>query len=207
MTARPGAALARRAVAVSRLSNVVILRPLRSLALFAGRCHCGDGRAVRPERSPEDLISSWPLVEEDWRSGPVTSRPVSALVTAARLRSDLALAASGHQAAAAAAFETAWHRAQGLRVPLALAQMELSDARRPRAAGQPQTPVALLCSVLLWARLTDHRSCPGNGSSGHRHRPGQRVITRPPSSSGPPRRPAPRAAGPFTSRHAYAMQS
>jgi hypothetical protein len=59
-------------------------------------------------------------------------------VTAARLRSDLALAA-GHQAAAAA-FETAWHRAQGLRVPLALAELEISDARRLRAFGQPKTP-------------------------------------------------------------------
>ena len=42
------------------------------------------------------------------------------------------------QAAAAAAFETAWRRAQGLRVPLALAQLEISDARRLRATGQPQ---------------------------------------------------------------------
>ena len=38
--------------------------------------------------------------------------PPSALVAAARLRGDLATAA-GHQAAAAAAFETAWRRAQG----------------------------------------------------------------------------------------------
>ena len=199
--------MARRAVAVSRLSNVVILRPLRSLALFAGRCHCGDGGPVRPERSPEDLISSWPLVEEDWRSGPVTSRPVSALVTAARLRSDLALAASGHQAAAAAAFETAWHRAQGLRVPLALAQMELSDARRPRAAGQPQ-PRSPCCAP----------SCCGPGLLIIGHARGMVAAATAtgrdsglspgrPHRGGPPRRPAPRAAGPFTSRHAYAMQS
>ncbi len=60
--------------------------------------------------------------------------PPSALVAAARLRGDLVIAA-GHQDAAAAAFETAWRRAEGLRVPLALAQLEISDARRLRAAG------------------------------------------------------------------------
>ncbi len=64
------------------------------------------------------------------------------MVAAARLRGDLATAA-GHQAAAAAAFETAWRRAQGLRVPLALAQLEISDARRLRAAGQPQAVARL----------------------------------------------------------------
>ena len=67
-------------------------------------------------------------------------------MAAARLRGDLATAA-GHQAAAAAAFETAWRRAQGLRVPLALAQLEISDARRLRAAGQPQQAVARLRSA------------------------------------------------------------
>ena len=72
--------------------------------------------------------------------------PPAALVTAARLRGDLAVAA-GHQAAAAEAFETAWRRAQGLRVPLALAQLEISDARRLRAAGQPQAAVARLRSA------------------------------------------------------------
>ena len=72
--------------------------------------------------------------------------PPSAVVAAARLRGDLATAA-GHQGAAAAAFETAWRRAQGLRVPLALAQLEISDARRLRAAGQPQAAVARLRSA------------------------------------------------------------
>ena len=43
-----------------------------------------------------------------------------------------------------AAFETAWRYAQGLRVPLALAQLEMSDARRLRAAGQLQAAVARL---------------------------------------------------------------
>ena len=69
--------------------------------------------------------------------------PATALVDAARLRGDLATAA-GNQGAAAAAFETAWRRARGLRVPLALAQLEISDARRLRAAGQPQAAVARL---------------------------------------------------------------
>ena len=69
--------------------------------------------------------------------------PPSILVAAARLRGDLA-AAAGHQDAAAAAFQTAWQRAEGLQVPLALAQLEISDARRLRAAGQPQQAVARL---------------------------------------------------------------
>jgi len=72
--------------------------------------------------------------------------PPAALVAAARLRGDLAVAA-GHQADAADAFQTAWRRAQGLRVPLDLAQLEISDARRLRAAGQPQTAVARLRSA------------------------------------------------------------
>ena len=61
-------------------------------------------------------------------------------MTAARLRGDLATA-TDHQAAAAAAFETAWRRAPGLRVPLALAQLEISmppaARRRPTADGPP----------------------------------------------------------------------
>ena len=72
--------------------------------------------------------------------------PASVLMTAARLRGDLATA-TGHQAAAAAAFETAWRRAQGLRVPLALAQLEISDARRLRAVGQLRTAAALMRSA------------------------------------------------------------
>ena len=72
--------------------------------------------------------------------------PPSALVTAARLRGDLG-AVAGYPAAAAAAFATAWRRAQGLRVPLALAQLEISDARRLRAADQPQQAAARLRSA------------------------------------------------------------
>jgi DNA-binding CsgD family transcriptional regulator len=63
--------------------------------------------------------------------------PASVLVATARLRGDLATAA-GHQAAAAVAFDTAWRHAEGLRVPLALAQLEISDAHRLRAIGRPQ---------------------------------------------------------------------
>ena len=73
------------------------------------------------------------------------ARP-SALVAAARLRGDLATAA-GHPADAAAAFETAWRRAQDVQVPLALAQLEISDARRLCAAGQLQAAVARLRSA------------------------------------------------------------
>ena len=72
--------------------------------------------------------------------------PASVLMTAARLRGDLATA-TGHQAAAAAAFETAWRRAQGLRVPLALALLEISDARRLHAVGQLRTAAARLRSA------------------------------------------------------------
>jgi DNA-binding CsgD family transcriptional regulator len=72
--------------------------------------------------------------------------PPSVLLAAARLRGDLA-AAAGHQGAAAAAFQTAWHRAEGLQVPLALAQLEISDARRLRGAGQPQQAVTRLRSA------------------------------------------------------------
>ncbi len=72
--------------------------------------------------------------------------PPSAMVAAARLRGDLA-AADGHQAAATAAFDTAWRRAEGLRVPLALAQLEISDGRRLRAAGQREQAVARLRSA------------------------------------------------------------
>ena len=72
--------------------------------------------------------------------------PPSALVAAARLRGDMA-AATGHKAAAATAFETAWRRARGLRVPLAMAQLEISDARRLRAVGQPREAAARLRSA------------------------------------------------------------
>jgi DNA-binding CsgD family transcriptional regulator/tetratricopeptide (TPR) repeat protein len=72
--------------------------------------------------------------------------PPSVMVAAARLRGDLGSAA-GHQGAAAAAFETAWRRAQGLRVPLALAELEISDARRLRAVGQLQPALARLRSA------------------------------------------------------------
>ena len=63
--------------------------------------------------------------------------PPSAMVTAARLRGDLATAAR-HHAAAADALETAWCRAQDLRVPLALARPYLQACDRElTAAGAP----------------------------------------------------------------------
>lgn len=65
------------------------------------------------------------------------------LAVTARLRGDLATAA-GQPSAAAAAFETAWRHVQGLRVPLVLAQLEISDARRLLAAGQQPAAIARL---------------------------------------------------------------
>jgi ATP/maltotriose-dependent transcriptional regulator MalT len=58
-------------------------------------------------------------------------------------RGDLATAAGNH-ATAADALETAWRRAQDLRVPLALAQLEICDGRRLRAAGQLRAAIARL---------------------------------------------------------------
>ena len=101
-------------------------RPLEIDALI------GLGRLGKAETALAELDAALP-----------PAGPPSALVAAARLRGDLA-AAAGHQDAAAAAFQTAWHRAEGLPVPLALAQLEISDARRLRAAGQPQQAVARL---------------------------------------------------------------
>ncbi len=72
--------------------------------------------------------------------------PAAALVAARRLRGDLALAA-GHQADAAAAFEIAWRCASGLQAPLILAQLEISDARRLRDAGQLQAAASRLRSA------------------------------------------------------------
>ena len=72
--------------------------------------------------------------------------PAAALMTAARLRGELA-AAAGRQAAAAEAFQTAWRHARGLRAPLDLAQLEVSDARRLRAVSQPHAAVARLRSA------------------------------------------------------------
>jgi DNA-binding CsgD family transcriptional regulator len=72
--------------------------------------------------------------------------PASARVAAARLRGDLATAA-GRLPDAEAAFESAWRHAEGLRVPLSFALLEISDARRLRAAGQAQRAVARLNSA------------------------------------------------------------
>jgi DNA-binding CsgD family transcriptional regulator len=72
--------------------------------------------------------------------------PLSAQVAAARLRSDLAVA-SGDQATAAEAAEAAWQHAEHLQVPLAFALLEISDARRLRAAGQPEQALSRLRSA------------------------------------------------------------
>ena len=72
--------------------------------------------------------------------------PAAVAVAAGRLHGDLALAAR-HQADAAAAFEVAWQHASGLQAPLTLAQLEISDARCLRSAGQPQAAAARLRSA------------------------------------------------------------
>ena len=90
--------------------------------------------------------------------------PPSARMAAARLRGDLAVAA-GQQAAAAEAFQTAWRRAKGLPEPLDLAQLEISDARRLRAADQPQAAVDALvggrCGGACAGRAGRSRRSPG----------------------------------------------
>ena len=119
--------------------------PLRPCALQAGRSCAssalrlaipGDRGAYRhgPRRRGGDGA-------DRAGGGAVTGRPASAQVDAARLRGDLA-AAAGNDDAAAAAFETAWRRAQGLRVPLTLAQLEISDARgyAPSASRRQPSP-------------------------------------------------------------------
>ena len=95
----------------------------------------GQGRLGQAETALAELDAALPL-----------TGPSAALVAAARLRGDLAVAA-GDQAAAAEAFQTAWRHAHNLRAPLALAVLEISDARRLRAAGQPQAAVARLRSA------------------------------------------------------------
>ena len=124
------------AAAVRAMGRAVVLSLLphdwRSLEIEA---LIGLGRLGQAETALAELEAALS------RAGPAT-----ALVDAARLRGDLATSA-GNQGAAAATFETAWRRAQGLRVPLALAQLEISDARRLRTAGQPQAAVARLRSA------------------------------------------------------------
>ena len=109
----------------------------------------GSLRLANPSRSTRS--SAWAAwtrrkpLWPSWRRPCHPAGPPSAMVAAARLRGDLA-AAAGHQAAATAAFDTAWRRAEGLRVPLAFAQLEISDGRRLRAAGQREAscrPAAL----------------------------------------------------------------
>ncbi len=85
------------------------------------------------------------------------SSPASALVAASRLRGTLATAV-GDTAGAAAAFEVAWRHAAGLRLPLALAMLEIADARRLRQGRERDHAVALLRSARR--RLAALRSRP-----------------------------------------------
>jgi ATP/maltotriose-dependent transcriptional regulator MalT len=83
--------------------------------------------------------------------------PRSARAAVARLRAELALAA-GRPAAAAAAIQDAWHHARDLQEPLLAAQLEITDARRLCAAGQPAAAVTRLTSACQ--RLSKLRAIP-----------------------------------------------
>lgn len=101
-------------------------RPLEVSALIAM------GRLGQAEKALAELEAGLP-----------SAATPSAMVTAARLRGELAIAA-GCSAAADDAFQTAWRHAQDLQVPLVRAQLEISDGRRLRAAGQPRAAAAQL---------------------------------------------------------------
>jgi hypothetical protein len=72
--------------------------------------------------------------------------PPAAKAATARLRAELALATMD-SAAAASATADAWRHARDLQAPLLLAQLEITDARRLRSAGQPATATARLTSA------------------------------------------------------------
>ena len=101
-------------------------RPLEVNALIAM------GRLGQAEKALAELEAGLP-----------SAAPPSAMVTAARLRGELAIAA-GCPAAAAEAFQTAWRHAQDLQVPLVRAQLEISDGRRLCASGQLRAAAAQL---------------------------------------------------------------
>ena len=86
------------------------------------------------------------------RYGPSTAR-----AAADRLRAELALAA-GRPAAAAAAMQDALRHAGDLQAPLLAAQLEITDARRLRGAGQAAAAVARLTSARQ--RLSKLRAIP-----------------------------------------------
>jgi DNA-binding SARP family transcriptional activator len=72
--------------------------------------------------------------------------PAAARTAAATLRADLALAA-GHTVAATAEIMDAWEHAQNLQAPLLLAQLEITEARQLRHAGEPAAAIARLASA------------------------------------------------------------
>jgi DNA-binding SARP family transcriptional activator/tetratricopeptide (TPR) repeat protein len=72
--------------------------------------------------------------------------PAAARTAAATLRADLALAA-GRTVAATADILDAWHHAQNLQAPLLLAQLEITEARQLRQAGEPAAAIARLASA------------------------------------------------------------
>jgi len=72
--------------------------------------------------------------------------PAAARTAAATLRADLALA-GGHAVAATAEIMDAWDHAQNLQAPLLLAQLEITEARQLRQAGEPAAAIARLASA------------------------------------------------------------
>ncbi|HTU08988.1 MAG TPA: hypothetical protein VMG13_25805, partial [Trebonia sp.] len=72
--------------------------------------------------------------------------PPAARLATARLRAELALAA-GDTGAAAAAVADAREHARDLQAPLLVAQLEITDGRRLRAAGEFSSAVARLTSA------------------------------------------------------------
>jgi len=72
--------------------------------------------------------------------------PAAARTAAATLRADLALA-GGHTVAATAEIMDAWDHAQNLQAPLLLAQLEITEARQLRQAGEPAAAIARLASA------------------------------------------------------------
>ena len=77
---------------------------------------------------------------------PLARVAAAARTAAATLRADLALA-GGHTVAATAEIMDAWDHAQNLQAPLLLAQLEITEARQLRQAGEPAAAIARLASA------------------------------------------------------------
>jgi ATP/maltotriose-dependent transcriptional regulator MalT len=122
-----------------------------------GRPGCLDWRPLEIDAllGMGDLVAAEAAIIE-LEGSLVPTGPPSARVSAARLRGALATA-RGEPASAAAAFASAWKQAEGLRLPVSLARLELSEALYLRSAGQRDRAVSRIRSardrfVMLGAR-------------------------------------------------------